>query len=81
MRFLTRKLLVIPPILLGFVILAVRLAGGQNYPGLTPEQMQQIAEMGIDPTLFAIPGVICGAAMGAGVAAIGGAILSAIKPD
>jgi hypothetical protein len=65
----------------GYIILAVRLAGGAGYPGLDPQQMQQLAESGIDPKLLAIPGAVCGVAIGAGLAAIGGAILAAIRPD
>ena len=53
---------------------AIRLARGLDYPGLTTEQMQQLAASGMDPKLFAIPGVICSIAIGAGLAAIGGAI-------
>ena len=43
--------------------------------------MQQLTEAGLDPTNKAIPGVISGLAMGAGLAAIGGAIIAAVKPD
>jgi len=53
---------------------AIRLARGLDYPGLTTEQMQQLAASGMDPKLFAIPGVICSMAISAGLAAIGGAI-------
>ncbi|MCK4449895.1 MAG: hypothetical protein KAX26_04815 [Anaerolineae bacterium] len=49
--------------------------------GVDPQQMQQLAEMGMDPRVLAIPGVICGMAMGAGLAAIGGAIFAAVKSD
>ena len=65
----------------GFVITSVRLARGFGYPGLDPQQMQQLTEMGLDLQVLAIPGAICGLAIGAGVAAIGGAILAAVKPD
>jgi hypothetical protein len=65
----------------GFVIISIRLARGLGYPGLDPQQMQQLTEMGMDPQLFAIPGVICGMVIGAGAAAIGGAIFAAVKPD
>ena len=65
----------------GFVIISVRLARGLGYPGLDPQQMQQLADLGMDPQRLAIPGVICGMAIGAGVAAIGGAILAAVKAD
>jgi len=69
----------------GVVITTVRLARGLGMPGVDPQQMQQLTESGMDPRLFAIPGVICGMicgmTMGAGLAAIGGAIFAAIKPD
>jgi len=65
----------------GYVIISIRLAQGLGYPGLDPQQMQQLTEMGMDPQLFAIPGAICGMAIGAGLAAIGGAIFAAVKPD
>ena len=65
----------------GYIIIAVRLARGLDYPGLTPEQMQQLAASGMDPKMFAIPGVICGMAIGAGLAATGGAIFAAVKSD
>ena len=65
----------------GFIIISVRLAQGLGYPGLSPEQLQQVNEMGMNLQILAIPGAICGAAIGTGVAAIGGAILAAVKPD
>jgi len=66
---------------IGFVIMSVRLARGLGMAGVNPQQMQQLAELGLDPQMFAIPGAICGMAMGAGLAAIGGAIFAAIKSD
>jgi hypothetical protein len=65
----------------GLIIISVRMAQGLGYPGLDAQQMQQLNEMGMNPQLLAIPGVLCGAVIGAGVAAIGGAILAAVKPD
>ncbi len=65
----------------GSVIMSIRWARGMGIPGLDPQQMQQLTESGMDPRLFAIPGAICGMAIGAGLAAIGGAIFAAIKPD
>ena len=65
----------------GYVIMSARMARGMGIPGLDPQQMQQLTESGIDPTMFAIPGVICGMALGSGVAAIGGAVFAAIKSD
>ena len=64
-----------------YIIIAIRLARGLDYPGLTTEQMQQLAASGMDPKMFAIPGVICSMVIGAGLAAIGGAIFAAIKSD
>lgn len=70
-----------------YIIIAIRLARGLDYPGLTTEQMQQLAASGMDPKLFAIPGVICSMAISAGLAAIGGAIgrcwstFAAVKSD
>lgn len=71
----------------GVVILIIQMASGGNIPGLSPEQMQQmqqLTESGMDPTMFAvltIPSVVCIMAIGSGLAAIGGAILGAVKPD
>ena len=65
----------------GFIILTIRMARGMGYPGLDPQQMEQLAQSGLDPKLLAIPGVVCGMAIGAGMAAIGGAILAAVKSD
>jgi len=57
-------------------------------PGLSPEQMQQLeqlAEQGMDAktvvALSSIPSLLCVMGIGAGLAAIGGAILGAVKPD
>ena len=65
----------------GFIILTIRMARGMGYPGLDPQQMEQLAQSGLDPKLLAIPGVVCGMAIGAGMAAIGGAILAAVKSE
>ena len=67
--------------LVGSIIMSVRWARGMGIAGLDPQQMQQLTEAGMDPRLFAIPGVLCGLAMGAALAAIGGAILAAVKSD
>jgi hypothetical protein len=72
-------------VVLGIAIMAVRSAGGGPLPGLTPEQMEMMAEQGINAGRLVLlsggVGAVCGAAMGAGAAAGGGAILAAIKPD
>jgi hypothetical protein len=68
----------------GVVILNIQMASGGAVPGLSPEQMQQLTESGIDPAMFAlltIPSVVCVMAIGSGLAAIGGAIFAAVKPD
>jgi hypothetical protein len=65
----------------GYIILAVRMARGMGMPGVDPQQMQQLVDSGMDPMLLAIPGAICGVGLGVGMAAIGGAILAAVKPD
>ena len=72
----------------GLVILYVQMAGGGPLPGLSPEQAQQLeqlAEQGMDAktvvALSSIPSLICVMGIGAGLAAIGGAILGAVKPD
>lgn len=67
--------------IVGAVIMVIRQAQGLGLAGLTPEQMQQLSAAGVDPTVYAIPGVICGMVVGAGAAAIGGAILAAVKSD
>ena len=68
----------------GIVIMTIQLASGGDVPGLSPQQMQQLIEMGMDPTmfaLFALPSVVCIMAIGSGLAAIGGAVFAAVKPD
>jgi len=65
----------------GLVIATVQLSRGMGIPGLDPQQMQQLTAGGMDPRVFLIPGTICGMAIGSGMAAIGGAILAAVKQD
>jgi hypothetical protein len=68
----------------GIAIMAIQIASGGNVPGLDPQQMQQLAESGVDPKMipvFAIPSLVCIMTIGSGLAAIGGAILAAVKPD
>lgn len=70
--------------LVGTAILLSQVASGKGIPGVDPQQMQLLTESGLDPTMLAIPGTIgalCGMALGAGVAAIGGAIFAAVKTD
>jgi hypothetical protein len=70
---------------LGVAILAIRTAGGGPIPGMSPEQMEMMAEQGMNVGLLVLLsgslGAVCGAAMGAGAAAGGGAILAAVAPD
>jgi hypothetical protein len=66
---------------IGSVITAVRLARGMGLPGVDPQQVQQLADSGMNPIVFVVPGLICGAALGCGMAALGGAIFAAVKPD
>lgn len=72
----------------GMVILFVQMSGGGGIPGLNAEQLQQmeqLAESGMNNTtliaISAVPSVACIMAIGSGLAAIGGAIIAAIKPD
>ena len=62
----------------GIIMVVTGVSSALNSP-----QMQQLAESGmtVDPTVLAIPGAVCNLAIGAGLAAIGGAILAAVKPD
>jgi hypothetical protein len=72
-------------VVLGVAIMAIRSASGAPIPGTTPEQMEMMAEQGINAgqlvLLSGAVGAVCGAALGAGAAAGGGAIIAAIKPD
>jgi len=68
----------------GIAIMVIQMASGGDIPGLNPQQMQQLTEMGMEPgmlAIFAIPGMVCVMAIGSGLAAIGGAIFAAIRPD
>ena len=69
----------------GAVIMLVRVMTGGQIPGLDPQQMQMLAESGMDPALLTSIGTVCGLVaglgLGAGAGALGGAILSSIKPD
>jgi hypothetical protein len=68
--------------LVGAVIMFVRFSMTGNIPGVTPDQM---AASGMEPrTLLLISatlGPVCGMAIGAGAAAIGGAIFGALRTD
>jgi len=66
---------------IGLAIMLVQMRSGMSISGLSPEQMQQLAQTGIDPGLLMIPGAVCSLGLGAGLAAIGGAIFAAVKLD
>ncbi len=51
-----------------FIIKIIRLSRGLDMAGVNPQ-------------VFLLLGIVCGLAVGAGAAAVGGAILAAIKPD
>jgi hypothetical protein len=68
----------------GTGLLIAQVASGKGIPGVDPQQMQLLTESGMDPAMLVVPGAIgalCGLALGAGLAAIGGAIFAAVKPD
>jgi hypothetical protein len=71
----------------GVGIMVIQMASGGDIPGLTPQQMQQmqqLTESGMDPTtlaLLTIPSLVCIMGIGSGLAAIGGAVISAVRPD
>lgn len=71
--------------LVGTAVLAITVATVGSVPNLAPEQMEALAELGWGLwTIVAISGAIgvpCGMAIGAGAAAVGGAVFSAIVPD
>jgi hypothetical protein len=64
-----------------FIITSFRLSRGLGMAGVDPQQMQQLLDAGYNPQTFILPGIVCGLAIGAGTAAVSGAILAAVKPD
>lgn len=66
---------------IGWVVTAIRLSRGLGMAGVDPQQMQQLLDAGYNPQMFLFPGIVCGLIIGAGVAAVGGAVLAAVKPD
>jgi hypothetical protein len=70
---------------LGVVMIVIRTRSGAPLPGVTPEQLQMMEEQGVNLGLITLLsgalGAVCGAGLGAGAAAAGGALLAAIKPD
>ena len=71
--------------LVGAVIMFVHFSMTGEIRGVTPDQMEQITASGMAPRtillISATVGPVCGMAIGAGAAAIGGAILGALKTD
>jgi hypothetical protein len=68
----------------GIAILIVQISSGGKVPAMTAEQMAQIRqvnESGIPLAVLLAPSAVCIMAIGSGLAAIGGAILAAVKPD
>lgn len=72
-------------VLLGVLIMVIRTNSGAPLPGVTPEQLEMMEEQGMNLGLITLisgtVGAVCGAGIGAGAAAAGGALLAAIKPD
>jgi hypothetical protein len=72
-------------VLVGVLIIVVRTRSGAPLPGVTPEQLEMIEEQGINMGLITLIsgslGAVCGAGIGAGSAAGGGALLAGLKPD
>lgn len=66
---------------IGWVVTAIRLSRGLGMAGVDPQQMQQLLDAGYNPQTFLPIGIACGLIIGAGAAAVGGAILAAVKPD
>jgi hypothetical protein len=68
----------------GIAILMVQISSGGKVPAMTPQQMaqiRQVTESGVPLAVLLAPSAVCIMAIGSGLAAIGGAILSAVKPD
>jgi hypothetical protein len=70
---------------LGVLIMVIRTKSGAPLPGVTPEQLEMMEEQGMNLGLITLisgtVGAVCGAGIGAGAAAAGGALLAGIKPD
>jgi hypothetical protein len=66
---------------IGVAVTSIRLSRGLGMAGVDPQQMQQLLDAGYNPQMFLLPGIVCGLVIGAGAAAISGAILAAVKPD
>ena len=70
---------------LGLAMLFIRTRSGAPLPGVTPEQLEMLEQQGMNLGLITLIsgsiGALCGAGLGAGPAAGGGALLAALKPD
>jgi hypothetical protein len=66
---------------IGIAMMAISVSRGQGIPGLDAQQMELLAETGLDPTLLSIPGAVCSLGIGSGAASVGGAIFGALRPD
>jgi hypothetical protein len=61
---------------LGFVMIATGFSSL-----LASAQVQQTIEQGLSPMVFAVIGITCNPILGSALAAIGGAVFAAVKPD
>ena len=70
---------------IGTVILFIQVSRTGMLPGVDPQQMQQLLDQGMNIQTFAVIGGVCGLrgglARGTGLAAVGGAIWAALRPD
>jgi len=68
----------------GVAILLFQISGGADVPAMSPQQIAQLRQMGsagMPLPLLLAPSALCITAIGSGLAAVGGAILAAVKPD
>jgi hypothetical protein len=68
----------------GIAILIVQVTGGGDVPGMNPQRVAQIERLtstGFPLPLLLAPSAVCITGVGSGLAAVGGAIASAVKPD
>jgi len=68
----------------GIAILLLQVSGGGRVPGMSAEQLEQIQQVsasGIPLPVLLAPSAVCIMGIGSGLAAIGGAILAAVKAD
>jgi hypothetical protein len=68
----------------GIAILMLQISRGGGVPAMSAQQMEQIrqvSESGIPLAVLFAPSAVCIMAIGSGLAAVGGAILSVVRPD